>query len=163
KLGDRVRVVAGAPPERFTVPLDAQQRRAALALPDRYIVVCGTGETFEHGFRAAAAADIDVVVLDGAAGAEPRLGGRASAAGLPVRRAHVRGALSAEDRAAVLAGAAAFVATSDYAAWPWRAMEAMALGVPVVAVDCGSHRDVIAEGGALVEPDEVADAVVDAV
>lgn len=163
KLGDRVRVIAGAQPEGFAVPLDASERRAALSLPERYIVVCGTGTTFEHGFRAAAAADIDAVVIDGAEGSEPRLVEGASAAGLPERRAHVRGRLSADDRAAVLAGASAFVATSGQAAWPWRAVEAMALSVPVVAVDSGVHRDAIAEGGALVDAAEIPDAVVDAV
>ena len=163
KLGDRVRVIAGAPPEGFAVPSDAETRRGDLSLPERYVVLIGGAQDLEHGFRAAAAADIDAVVMDAADGAEPQLAEIASAAGLPERRAHVRGEISPEDRAAVLDGASVFVATSALAAWPWRAMEAMALSVPVVAVDSGVHRDVIAEGGALVAPDELSDAVTDAV
>lgn len=163
KLGDRVRVIAGAPPEGFVVPLDAEARREALTLPERYIVIVGGDDDLEHGFRAAAAADIDAVVLDAADGAEPRLAEIASAAGLPERRAHIRGVLSVQDRAAVLAKASAFVATSALSAWPWRAMEALALQIPIVAVDSGVHRDVIAEGGALVAPDEMSGAVEDAV
>ena len=163
KLRGRVRVVAGAPPEGFASPADAGSRRDALTLPERYVVLSGTPESLEHGFRAAAAADMDAVVLDVADGAEPRLAETASAAGLPENRAHARGALSKGDRAAVLAGASALVATSALSAWPWRAMEAMMLSVPIVAVDSGVHRDAIAEGGALVTLDEMADAVVDAV
>lgn len=163
KVGDRVRVIAGAPPEGFVVPADATARRVALSLPERYVVVTGSAESLEHGFRAAAAADVDAVVLDAADGAEPRLAEIASAVGLPERRAHVRGKLAPEDRAAVLTGAAALVATSALAAWPWRAMEAMSLSVPVVAVDSGVHRDVIAEGGSLVSPAELSDALTDAV
>lgn len=163
KLGDRVRVIAGAAPEGFAVPNDAESRRAALSLPERYVVLVGQEDELEQGFRAAAAADIDVVVLGAADGAEPRLVELASAAGLPERRAHIRGKPSAEDRAAVLGGASALLAPSTLSAWPWRAMEALALEVPVVAADSGVHRDVIAEGGALVAGDELADALADAV
>lgn len=163
RLGDRVRVVAGAPPEGFAPPTDSGRRRAALSLPERYVVLAGTPADLEHGFRAAAAADIDAVVLDAAEGSEPVLADLAAAAGLPERRTHIRGALDTSDRAAVLMASSAFVATSALAAWPWRAMEAMALRTPIVAVDSGVHRDVIAEGGAVVEPDEISDALVDAV
>ncbi|MGM7672145.1 glycosyltransferase [Microbacterium sp. A93] len=163
KLGDRVRVIAGAPPEGFSVPTDAVSRRNMLSLPGRYLVLAGSPEDLERGFRAAAAADLDAVVLDADDGAEPRLAELASAAGLPERRAHIRGALSRDDRAAVLGGASVFVALSALSAWPWRAMEAMALSVPIVAVDSGVHQDAIAEGGALVSVDEISDAVTDAV
>lgn len=163
KLGDRVRVIAGAPPTGFAVPVDAGARRGELSLPSRYVVLTGTAGELQSGFRAAAAADIDAVVLDVAEGAEPRLADAASAAGLPERRAHIRGTLSLEDRAAVLGAASALVATSERSAWPWRAMEALTLGVPIVAAASGGHRDAIAEGGMLVSSDEIADAVVDAV
>ena len=71
--------------------------------------------------------------------------------------------LSTADRAAVLAGSAALVATSELAAWPWRVVEAMTLGVPVVAVESGAHRDVIVDGGAVVTGTEIPEAVEDAV
>ncbi|GEK84929.1 glycosyltransferase [Microbacterium aerolatum] len=162
KLGDRVRVIAGAPPSGFVAPVDGVGRRRTLSLPDRYIVLSGSQERLEHGFRAASAADVDAVVMDAADGTEPQLADLAAAAGLPERRAHVRGVLPAEDRAAVLAGASAFVATNTLAAWPWRAMEALAVGAPIVAVDSGMHRDTIAEGGVLVTIDDLTDAVTEA-
>ncbi|MGW9156588.1 glycosyltransferase [Microbacterium sp. NPDC055665] len=162
RLGDRVRVVAGAPPHGFAAPADAAERRAALSLPAQYVVLAGCVADLQEGFRGAVAAGIDAVVVGVAEGAEPRYAELASAAGLPERRAHIRGALDPADRAAVLAGASVFAATGGSAGWPWRAVEAMALGIPVVAVDSGSHRDVIADGGMLVAADEVADAMAEA-
>lgn len=162
RLGDRLRVIAGAPPEGFTVPLDALERRRALSLPERYVVLAGSAPTLEIGFLGAVAAGAEAVVLDTPEGAEPKLAEIAAAVGLPEGRAHMRGALSAEDRAAVFAGAAAFASTSPVTSWPWRAIEAMRLGVPTVAVDSGSHRDVIVDGGMLVDADELPDALADA-
>lgn len=162
KIGDRVRVIAGAPPQGFDVPRDAAARRHALSLPDEYVVLSGSPANLSDGFRGAAAAGLDAVIVDAPDGAEPRYADAASAAGLPERRAHVRGRLSVEDRAAVLDRAAAFVATEAVAGWPWRAVEAMVLGIPVVAVSSGSHHDVIADGGILVPSREISDAVVEA-
>ncbi|MDQ0647747.1 hypothetical protein QFZ53_001943 [Microbacterium natoriense] len=163
KLGERIRVIPGAAPRGFVVPLDAAARRDALSLPTRYVVLTGCSTSLESGFRAAIAADADAVVLDAPEGSEPRIAEIASAAGLPESRVHVRGALPLEDRAAIFAAASALVATDPAIAWPWRVVEAMTLGVPVVAVSSGVHRDVIADGGAIVPEEEIPDAVADAV
>jgi glycosyltransferase involved in cell wall biosynthesis len=163
KLSGRIRVIPGAAPCGLVVPFDATARRAALSLPAGYLVLTGSADSLEHGFRAAIAAGKEAVVLDAPEGSEPRLAEVAAAAGLSESKAHIRGSLSVEDRAAVLAGASALVATSPRAAWPWRAVEAMTLGVPVVAVESGVHHDVIADGGVIAEPTEIAEAVADAV
>ena len=163
RFGDRVRVIAGAAPSGFRAPSDAAVRRTRIGVPQEYIVLSGVGETYEHGFRAAVAAGTGAVVLGAADGEEPKLAELASASGLPERRVHVFGRFDADDRAAVIAGARAFVATSASSAWPWRAVEAMTLGVPVVAVDGGVHRDVIADGGIMVPPEDLPEAVADAV
>lgn len=162
KLGGRIRVIAGAAPDGFAAPSDAAERRAALALPDEYVVLTGSAATLREGFRGAVAAGVDAVVLETPDGAEPRYAELASAAGLPERQAHMRGALGVEDRAAVLAGASAFAATDAVVGWPWRAVEAMTLGIPVVAVRSGSHQDVIADGGMLIPAEAIADALADA-
>lgn len=162
-LSGRIRVIAGAPPHDLAVPADAERRRAAISLPGEYVVLSGRAESLQEGFRGAAAAGLDAVVLDVPDGREPRLAEIAAAAGLPERRAHFRGCLQTADRAAVLAGAAAFADTDSVNGWPWRAVEAMALGIPVVAVDSGSHRDVLADGGMLVDRPDLAGAVEDAV
>lgn len=161
-FGDRIRVIAGAAPEGFRRPDDAESRRAELQLPERYIVLTGEGDALAEGFRAAARADVDIVMMDAADGTEPALADAASAAGLPERRAHIRGVLNDADRASVIGGAQALVVASTVSAWPWRALEAMTLGVPVVAADSGVHRDVIADGGAVVGATEMSDALADA-
>lgn len=162
RLGDRIRVIAGAPPRDFAVPVDAVARREALSLPADYIVLTGSPTSLPEGFRAAAAAGVDAVVLDAGEGSEPRYAEAASAAGLPEHRAHVRSTLSVADRGAVIAGARVFVATDPVAGWPWRAVEAMTAGIPVVAVDSSAHQDVIADGGRVVPVAEIPDAVEDA-
>lgn len=162
KLAGRIRVIAGAAPEGFVVPDDASGRRAALSLPARYVVLVGTSESLSEGFRGAAAAGLDAVVLDAAEGAEPHLAEVAAAAGLAENRAHIRGSLSMEDRAAVFAGAEVFASTDPVAAWPWRALEAMRAGVPIIAIDSGAHSDVIADGGRLVPDADIAEAIADA-
>lgn len=159
KFGGRIRVIAGAPPADFETPADVDERRSALSLPERYVLLTGSRETLTEGFRGAVAAGVEAVVLDAAEGTEPALAEIASAAGLPESRVHVRGGLSPEDRAAVFSAASVFAATDPIHAWPWRAVEAMALGIPIVAVDSGSHRDVIADGGMLVPQGEIAEAI----
>ncbi len=162
KLGDRIRVIAGAPPQDFRVPADAAARRDRLGLPADYVVLCGPEDSLQTGFRAAVAAGLDAVVIGAGEGTEPRLAELAAAAGLPERRAHVRGTLDVPDRAAAVSGARVFVSTDAVSGWPWRAVEAMSLGVPVVAVESGCHHDVIADGGAVVPIDDLPAAVEDA-
>lgn len=162
RLGDRIRVIAGAAPDGFRVPQDAAARRKALQLPERYVVLTGEGESLIDSFRAAARAGVDAVVLDAADGSEPGLADAAAAAGLAEGHAHIRGELDDAERAAVLGGAEALVATSERSAWPWRAIEAMALSVPVIARDSGVHRDVIADGGAVVNATDISDSLADA-
>lgn len=162
-LGDRIRVIAGAPDPGSALPADAVARRAGL--PERYAIVTGAGEGLEQGFAAVRDAgdpEVHVVVLDVPDGGADGVVDTASALGLPAERVHVRGRLDGPDRAAVLAGAAVLVATDPVAAWPWRLVEAMALGVPIVALAGGVHHDVLADGGAIVSGAELADAVGDA-
>ncbi|MEV8172884.1 glycosyltransferase [Microbacterium sp. NPDC077486] len=162
KLGDRIRVIAGAPPQDLLRPADVASRRDDLGVPADYLVLSGPEDALAAGFRGAVAANLDAVVIGAAEGAEPRIAEIAAAAGLPERRAHIRGTLEVPDRAAVVAGARVFVSTDAVSGWPWRAVEAMSLGVPVVAVESGCHHDVIADGGAVVAEEELPEAVEDA-
>lgn len=161
-LGDRIRVIAGAAPSGFREPEAAAALRAGLQLPERYVAITGEGESFADGFRAAARAGVDAVVVDAREGSEPALMELASSADLSEDGTHIIGELDDSSRAALLAGAAVVVATSPASAWPWRLVEAMELGVPIVAVDSAVHQDVIADGGAVVPSVQLADALVDA-
>ncbi|WP_295011540.1 glycosyltransferase [uncultured Microbacterium sp.] len=159
KLRDRIRVIPGAVAPGFAIPHDASERRVALGAPARYLVATGRAETLEPVFAAAVAADADAFVLDAADDAAPSIAERAVAAGLDAPRVHVLSRRDAEDRAALLGGALGFVASDPAPAWPWRLVEALALGVPVIARNGGVHADVLADGGLLVEPDGYAEAV----
>lgn len=154
-LGDRVRVVAGASPLGFAVPTDEVGRRRALDLPEGFILLAGgpvASDALDTGLAAVAASGVDlpIVVIDVEEGHEPAVADLAAAAGLPERRLHVRGALEAADRAAVFGAALAFVAPSRLAAFPWRVVDGLTLGVPVIAAASDVHSEVIVDGGVIV-------------
>lgn len=151
-FGDRVRVIAGAAPAGFAVPTDEVGRRRALDLPEGFVLVAGSSAPsarLEEALKAAArsGADLPVVVIDAPEGDEPAIADLAAAAGLGEGRVHVRGVLEDADRAAVLGGAVVFLAPAVSSAFPWRVVEALAVGVPVVAADSPVHREVILDGG----------------
>lgn len=154
-LGDRVRVIAGASPLGFAVPTDEVGRRRELGLPEGFILLAGgplDSEGLDAGLAAVAVSGVDlpVVVIDVEEGHEPVVADLASAAGLPERAVHVRGVLAAADRAAVFGAAVAFVAPSRRAAFPWRVVDALTLGVPVIAAASAVHDEVVFDGGVLV-------------
>ena len=161
RLGDRIRVVAGASPRGFAVPTDEIGRRRELALPEGFVLLAGgpmPSDALETGLAAIAASglDVPVVVLDVEEGTEPVVADLAAAAGIPERRVHVRGFLPGADRAAVYGAALAFVAPSRRTAFPWRVVDALTLGVPVVAADSAVHREVVFDGGVLAEATDAA-------
>lgn len=155
-FGDRIRVISGAAPTGFRVPTDEVGRRRALTVPDGCVVMSGSSAPsarLADALRAAArsGADLPVVVIDAPEGDESAIADLAAAAGLGEGRVHVRGALEDADRAAVFGGAVAFLAPAVSSAFPWRVVEALAVGVPVVAADSAVHREVILDGGVYAE------------
>lgn len=158
KLSGRIRVISGAAPAGFAVPTDAVGRRRTLGVPEGTVVVAGV-DGVDAAFAALRGIDLPVVVLDAGEGDEPAIADHAAASGIPESHLHVRGGLGGADRAAVLDGALALVAPSERSAFPWRVVDALALGVPVIGVDSSVHRDVLADGGTLVAPDGLGAAV----
>ncbi|MGB4778685.1 glycosyltransferase [Microbacterium sp.] len=159
-FGDRIRVIAGAAPAGFRVPTDEVGRRRGLAVPDGSLVIAGTAAPsarLSDAFVAIARAgsDLPVVVIDAPEDDEPAVLEHAAAAGIAAGRVHVRRVRDDADRAAVLAGAVALIAPSQLTAFPWRVVEALAVGVPVVAADSDTHRQVILDGGLLAASDEL--------
>jgi glycosyltransferase involved in cell wall biosynthesis len=155
-LGDRIRVIAGASPLDFAVPGDEVGRRRALDVPEGFLLLSGgpvRSDALETALAAIGASGIDlpIVVIDTQDGDEPAIADIASAAGIPERSVHVRGPLDAPDRAAVFGAALAFLAASPRAAFPWRVVDALTLGVPVIAVASAVHSEVIVDGGELID------------
>jgi glycosyltransferase involved in cell wall biosynthesis len=158
-LGDRIRVIAGAASSGLRVPSDEIGRRRELGLPEGYILVAGSSAAsagLHSAFTAIArnGRDTAVVVLDAPAGDEPAIADIAAAAGIPERRLHVRGALEPVDRAAVYAGSVAFLAAAQGRGFPWRVLDALEVGVPIVATRTEVHREVLLDGAALADPDD---------
>ncbi|MBN9210096.1 MAG: glycosyl transferase [Microbacterium sp. 71-36] len=163
KLVAKVRVIGGAPVAGFRVPSDVVGRLRALDLPSSFVALSG-GAAASDGLAAAFTGlasewDGDVVVLDVPEGEEPAVVELASAAGIPEARVHARGALDQWDRAAVLSHAVAFLVASTRTDWPWRAVDALALSVPIVARDTPVHREVLADAAAFAAEGELGAAV----
>lgn len=156
KLSGRIRVIPGAAPADFRVPTDAVGRRRELGVPDRVAVVAGGTEEQLRAVLSSIAGEqtSSVVVFD-----EPAEVATAIAdAGIDRDRVIVPGRLDPADRAAVLDAAVLLIALSDGSGFPWRAVEAMVLGVPVVACDSPVHHEVLLDGARIAPFDELRDA-----
>lgn len=156
----------GADPERVvTVPLGVTPtagdpaRGTALAGGERYVLALGTIEPRKNLPSLVAALDLlreahpdlRLVVAgpDGWGVAEYEAAVARSASAERITRL---GFVAEDDRAALLAGAAAVAVPSHYEGFGLTALEAMAAGRPVVASDRGSHPEVVADAGLLVDP-----------
>jgi len=159
RLDDRVRVIAGAHPGGFGVPTDAAARHRDLGLPELFVALVGGADGLPAGLAAAAPTGLDVVMLDIDPARSEAVRALAVAAGHDPARVHPLPALDRGDRATVLSEAALCLAPSVQTAWPWRALEAMALGTPLVALDSEVHREVVLDGGLLVPAEELTAAV----
>lgn len=156
-FGGRVRVIGAAPTSGLAVPEDAAARRAAHGLPDRYVAAVVDGDV-RNGFAglAAAAPALGVpVVLLAAEGDAAAIDG---ADALTV----VEDADTA-DRLAVLAGAAAYVQPSVADGPAGALLDALALGLPVVARELPAIAELTADAGILVPADADDATLVDAV
>lgn len=143
KLRGRIRVIAGAAPEGFAEPRDAVGRRRTLRVPEGAVVVDPTGLAANQLRDVVAslgreAPDVPVVVL-----------GDLSDAGMG--GVVVVSAADAADRAATLATASVLVAPGANPACRWRVLEALALGIAVVSAASPEHRELVGDGGELVE------------
>lgn len=154
-LGARIRVIAGAPTTGFAVPGDAPQRVLRVGVSAPYIVAVGSAaDTDELApvFACAAALDVDVVVLGAGENDAPLIVDRAEASGLAERRVHTIVDAEASDRAALLADALAVVAASTAPVYPWRLLEALVVGAPIVAVATPQHHEVLADAALFTAP-----------
>lgn len=161
-LGDRIRVIAGAAPIGFAVPADAMQRRGDALIPERYVVMVGRAGGLRSALASAVAAKIEVVVLDVPQNEQAMVVDLAASVNLPTRHLHMPDPVGEGDRAAIIGGAEVVIVTERLSTWPWRAVEAMRLGVPLIAVSSDVHRDVFADGASIVDDADLTDALLEA-
>lgn len=148
ELGDRVRVI-GTAPATLVVPVDARSRRAARGLPDRYVVAIVEADAL-NGFSnlataSAALAGIPIVLVV-ATGDASAIDG--------ANDLTVIDDAGAADRTAILSGAAAYVQPSIAAGPQAGLLDALALGLPIIATDLPSIAEVTADAAVLVARDD---------
>jgi glycosyltransferase involved in cell wall biosynthesis len=143
-LGDRVRVIGAAPATTLIVPADAESRRTARGLHEPYVVALAEGDA-TNGFA-------DLTDLTHGGLSVVLLAGPGDAAVIDAAdRVTVIDDASAADRAAILAGAAVFVQPSVATGPPAALLDALALGLPIVATDLPGIAELTADAAILVE------------
>lgn len=154
RLGDRIRVIPGAPATGFAVPTDAADRARALELPERFVAMAGSARNSAGVADAlgalAASPELSLVVLDVPGTDVETLTELAEAAGV-ASRLQLFGALDAAERATIWSAAAAVLIADAGFAFPTRMVEAFTVGAPVIARDTATHRELAADAAQFVE------------
>lgn len=156
-LGDRVRVIAGAPSDSLALPADADERAAALGLPPRYVFAVGGIEPrrgIDQLIRGMARVNDDVpLLLAGHGSTDEAIAAAAAEAGLAEGRVRSLGALSDPDLAVALARATVFAYPNLEEGFGMPMLEAFAQGTPVIHSDAPALLELAADAGVVVERD----------
>lgn len=161
-LGDRVRVIGGAASSRLTVPVDADARADALALPERYVLTLGSLaphrglEPLIRSLAAVGDAGIPLVIAGPAAEDPDGVAALALEAGVAADRILCLGRIGDADLATVLDRALVFAFPSVAEGFALPLIEAFSLGVPVVHSDAETVMEVSAGAGLSVSTDDEA-------
>lgn len=154
----RVHVVGHGVPAVLSIPPDpelADRVRNRLRLPESYVLAVGTVEprkgldVLVDALSRPAAPDLPLVVVGPKGWGGVNLHAYAEHRGLPPERVYVLGAVTDEELAVVLYGAAVLVAPSLAEGFGLPLLEAMAAGVPVVHSDAPALVEVAAGTGVL--------------
>jgi glycosyltransferase involved in cell wall biosynthesis len=161
-VGERIRVIGGAPSSSLRVPSDADERAARMDLPERYLLSVGTLEP-RKGLEPLIAAmalgipdDVPLLVVGPAGWGDVDVEGVARDAGLGEGRVRVLGRLSDEDLAVALDRATVFVFPSLAEGFGLPLLEAFQLGTPVVHSDDPALVENSAGAGLVVPRDDPA-------
>ena len=156
-LGDRVRVIAGAPSSALRVPDDADARAAALGLPERYVLAIGGIEPrrgIDELIRAMGRVPGDIpLILAGHGSTADEIAAAARDAGLAEGRVRALGTLPDGDLAVALARATVFAYPNLEEGFGMPMLEAFAHGTPVVHSDAPALVELAADAGVVVERD----------
>jgi glycosyltransferase involved in cell wall biosynthesis len=158
-VGERIRVIGGAVSSTLRRPDDADDRAAALELPDRYVLGVGTLEPrkgIPDLIRAMADLPRDVPLLlvgpDGWGDVDTAQAARD--AGLDEGRVRRLGRLDDADLAVVLDRATVFAFPSRAEGFGLPVLEAFSFGTPVVHTDVPALIEVASDAGLVVERDD---------
>lgn len=154
-LGDRIRVIGGAPSADLVVPEDAAERRSRLKLPARYLVFVGTLEPRKGLDRLLESlthvSDSTLVVVGPTGWGSVALDSLVSTSGVNPERVIGLGRLDDADLAAVMGGARALVVPSIDEGFGLPVLEAMTLGLPVLHSTAPALLEVAGGSGVAVD------------
>jgi glycosyltransferase involved in cell wall biosynthesis len=160
KLGDRIRVIGGAPSDTLQVPTDADARAESLHLPEQYVATVSSLDP-RKGLRALIAAmahpslgGMPLVVVGSEEFRGERVSTVAMEAGLPEGRVRALGTLGDADLAVVLSRAAVFAYPNLASGFGLPVIEAMRFGTPVVHSDDPAVTEVAFGAGVAVPRDD---------
>lgn len=161
-LGDRIRVIAGAVSSTLHLPDDADERAAALELPEHYVLAVGPFEPRKGvsellwAFADTAAPDLPLVLVGPASHADIDLERVREDARLSPDRVLSLGPLGDADLAVVYDRAAAVVVPSLAEGFALPVLEAMSFGTPVIHSDAPALLEMAADAGISVARDDFA-------
>jgi glycosyltransferase involved in cell wall biosynthesis len=156
-LGDRIRVIGGAPATTLRLPSDADERAERLGLPDHYAVTLGSIQPrkgIAPLIRAVArpeALGISLLIAGPDRYGDGSATGVAAAAGLPEDRVRALGQLDDADLAVALDRATVFVFPSVAEGFGLPIVEAFKFGTPVIHSDDPALVEVAGGASLIVE------------
>lgn len=153
-FGDRVRVISGAPSSALVLPPDADERAAALELPDRYLLAIGGIEPrrgIDQLIRGLTRVHDSVpLLLVGPENDNAELRAAVSEAGLPEYRVRGLGRLDDPRLAVAISRATVFAYPNLEEGFGLPMLEAFQLGTPVVHSDAPALVELAADAGVIV-------------
>ncbi len=145
-LENRIRVIGGAPTPDLVVPVDSENRRIALGLPDDYLTFVGTLEPrkgLEQLLSALATIEgLSLAVIGPTGWGGVSVTDLVTRTGIAEHRVHALGRLSDADLASVLSTSRGLVVPSIEEGFGLPVLEAMSLGVPVIHSTAEALREV---------------------
>ncbi|MBC7724666.1 MAG: glycosyltransferase family 4 protein [Burkholderiaceae bacterium] len=159
-FGERIRVIPGAVSSKLSVPIDADDRAAAIGLPARYILSAGTLdprkgiEPLIRSLASEADAGLPLLIAGPAGYNAPDAAAIAEAAGVDADRVVLLGRLPDADLSVALDRATVFAFPSIAEGFGLPMVEAFHFGTPVVHSDDPAVVEVAAGAGLCVPLDD---------
>ncbi len=154
-VGDRIRVISGAPSTALRAPANADLIAAELELPERYVVAFGgldAGHEIDHLIHQLPVMDATVpLLIVGPAADDPALAAAVAESGVPHARVRGLGVLTDSQLSVVLSRATVFAYPNVEEGFGMPVLDAFALGTPVVHSDAPAILELSAGAGLAVD------------